>query len=395
MKIPTRLQSLFLRLPTLVGVECVYRQQQWSFNVVVLSRQKNTLRVEQAALGVSSVQNVAKYAGDNPVFLVINGQGQIHKTAPATQQIQDLLPSANPSDFYWQVQTWNQQSVWSIVRRNLIDDCLKLFIDNKLIPFDIQLGSFIISNTINLWKQSHIFNTETQQLDWDNSQFINQPAQEYRIFRLEDQQIDERTLVAFAAALQAGISSLSVQHDLATIEQQRNEFLHKQAFQKLGVGIIAFFFAALLINSMLFFDYQQKVSDLEIEWSAKSSLAATRDSLRARQQRASELWENNPNTATHTAWYADQIAATLPKQIALNQLVLFPAEEKSPTATSEQTWQTFQSNKIRIQGTCTNSIYYQQWKKRLQTLPFVQGINQLNYQDIHEDLATFSLELNL
>jgi len=383
----------YLFMPNkLIGVECVYRQQQWLFHLVVLIfTKKDQLEIEKTVLSLTSIEEVAKIIEKNPILISINGQGLLHRAASGQSSLQDIFPSAKNEDFYWQIQTWNTVSYWSIIRTTMLQECLQLFQNQGIQILDIHLGAFVIAKAKNLWQNVSEFRTETCTLDWHNSQYSNVANQQFQELTLGKQRLSEQGLCAFATALKFSILPSQIQANIEFVQAQRKDWFYQQSFKKGAIAAIFFFFGLLLTNSYFFFEYQGRYEQLETEWDSKKGLVKLRDTLRSQISKVDAL--DKIPLDSKTSWYADQIGESLPAAIRLTNLILFPSEKPNPNA--EKTWQRFTDNRIEIAGVSTSSIYYQQWKKRLQALPFIQKIEQISYQDIDENTSAFTIFLEI
>ena len=102
----------------------------------------------------------------------------------------------------------------------------------------------------------------------------------------------------------------------------------------------------------------------------------------------------NLNKNSKTSFYADQIAASVPKGIQFSVLDIFPLIEKQNNFQENQL-QEFKQNIILIKGLSKSSTVYNQWVRKLKKLDWIKTVDHLDYKDVDRNNAEFELRLGI
>jgi len=146
-----------------------------------------------------------------------------------------------------------------------------------------------------------------------------------------------------------------------------------------------------LVNYFMFSSYQESNASLETELFAQEILVQQRDTLKAQYMRKSEVFGNGEQS--NLSFYADRLASSLPSSIELVELAIYPQVKTSYYDEREQP--NYQTGKIVVEGQCFGIVYYNNWKRALKELDWVESLHHISYQDIDEDTGAFTLEITV
>ena len=101
------------------------------------------------------------------------------------------------------------------------------------------------------------------------------------------------------------------------------------------------------------------------------------DSLQKEVQGKQAFLENNTlNQLSKTSYYADEIARTLPSDIQLTTLNIFP-KQKEKRSTENKLPQFNQT--IIIKGKTQETLSFNEWKQALEALDWIQKVNIISF----------------
>lgn len=158
-------------------------------------------------------------------------------------------------------------------------------------------------------------------------------------------------------------------------------------------GILTLFFI-LLLNFLLFQNAGSKFNILSIEFAKYQKKVNTLNQLQADYDAKKDIVANlNLNTRNTNTYFIDQIAATVPSNIKLHVLNLFPINKERDGL--EFNYKT-NKNLIQISGECSSPLVLNGWYKELRKFDFVFEIEDQQYKyDNIEGMAIFSFNIRL
>lgn len=400
------INNILYRSQRVAGIEYLQTNQGFIWQVVVMEIEKKKAIFHKTAAKLDSLQAVKEVIGkDTPVFLSINSRSVVHKKVTGTSgsdanALQQVFPNAALDDFYIQRLEIQGGEIVSIARCDAINQILDSIVSEGLSVLHLSFGPFPVSNLLPLLPtqdsialSSHILSLQQQQIS-DFQSHSTPISGSQRIGETDN--LENELLVAAAMAV-LGLSDLRAAGiPAALITQQQSEFLYKKMFQALGLGVLGFFFIALLASYLLFSNYQTANVKLETQLQHKEFLLKQRDTLRAQYQRQSTFFgDNKSGKLSKLSFYADQLAASLPSTIQFTTLQIFPEIIDKNRSATEAVIPKYESSIIRIKGTCRGSVFYNNWKKGVQELFWVGELHNLHYQDLDEDTGAFELEIKV
>lgn len=292
-----------------------------------------TLKLSGDLLSVSSkkenlknITHFAKHFKPGPVALCLTGKGILTKevkNALVTDKlvVQLVMPNANPDEFYFQLHSKEQQTMVSLIRKTSADEILSELSDQGFQVVALSLG----------------------ELDDDP---------------------------AYKAAFQVLLNQ-------EIIEVQDMKFSHnrRQMFAKARVLGIAVVFGSILIallgiNFLLSGYFEGKADQLALKRNATGIEIKKFQEMEGDVARKAVL-------ITHTgwsggyplAWLTDQLMASKPAAITLQQLSINPlTSAKSQGAASTETYEV---KKIIVSGICDDAATLNNWLFEIRSKNFV------------------------
>jgi len=401
-----KVKTLLAQSKVLVGIEVVQDGNDWVYHVAILERKGSKVGLHSYKLGLLSEEDVVEFIPDDvPVYIMFNIKGILHRQTTKTYEsldkyLENAFPNAKKEDFYGQV-TKQKTNTWvSIARKSLFDGVLQRSSDKKYFGDNV-MGLFL--GNIHCVLAQNLVESPLDELKTSNTQlvFFEKELHSHKItpyelllnpqeLRIGGESVPQCIVPAFLAPLSALYGeNLGVQAPI--IDTKREDYVYKKAFQLLGMAVLGFFFIALLVNYFMFSSYQESNASLETELFAQEILVQQRDTLKAQYMRKSEVFGSGEQSSL--SFYADRLASSLPSSIELVELAIYPQVKTSYYDEREQP--NYQTGKIVVEGQCFGIVYYNNWKRALKELDWVESLHHISYQDIDEDTGAFTLEITV
>lgn len=391
------------------GLEIVVLEAGFSFNLVVLRKNKEALEVIAKHSGLDSVEEVKSHLPQTlPLNIMIRGKGVIHKMVQnqyiidETRLVQAVMPNANQDEFYVDHTTAGQnQTLVSLIRKEHFNAILDPFISSGHFIVSACLGPFSMADLlINLIGMSEsnaqLIQTGGYEIACNAGviESIGKRTDAVSQYRIGNEGLDSNSVSAFGLALKFHISDLEELPTLTSaILHQRGEFVNKRLFQYTGIGMLAFFLTVLLVNVLSFTHYKNQYRELDtVSAAAIASLNQLRAMKAELELKEHLLASTGLSEAPRTSLHADRIAQTVPSTIELSLLSIGPLEKRI----TEDHKPLFNQEQIVIAGKCQRTTDLNSWVKTLAGLPWVRDVSVTDFSGLGKGTSgEFELVLKL
>ena len=384
------------------GIEIVEWGSTPIFHVVVLEIAKEEVVTVEKVMdcqgfeGLNDFFKKLKNGKNIPLHLVLSQRGIIHKQLPhiGNNPLQQALPNAKTTDFYYHV--YDFLNVVSVVRLSVVNEILKGFEVQQFHVLNISLGDFGIYHLLPFIRDNENIQTATHQYHFEknnNGYHLRQFEKvaidvENETITLGEERQDSRLLGAFAAAFDGLMIRTPINQPIELLENAQSEFVQKQLFKISGFSVLGIFFIALLINFLLFSNYTDANQVLQLEVNLQQNTLQQLDSLKKEVEGKQAFLQNNTlNQTSKNSYYADEIAQTLPNDIQLTTLNIFPKQKEKRSA--ENTLPQF-NQEIIIKGKTKESLSFNDWKKELENLDWTKSVKIIGFGE-DDGISVFEL----
>ncbi len=300
------------------------------------------------------------------VFLVYSGNQVITKEVAVindpNKQVKTAFQSLDLTDFYFEIYTKDGKASVAICRKPVIDEL------------------------INTLKQKKIFVT-----DFSLDGLLAESFQEV----LHDQQLEvtETYEPAFNGAYTLASKNRKTQTGFSEAGQQLYQTYAQERFYKLGLpAAVGFILVALIINFLFFNSYYGQVEELRqlssLNESQRENLINLREEVAKKEQLLKDVARSS---GSKSSYYLDQIAATLPEALLLDEFNYQPLIK----AIKEDQPIELEPNTIIIKGTTRENRELSQWISQLENLDFVKQIAITDLEQLDNKESSFELKLDL
>ena len=386
-------------------VEILLQGERVRYRQIGLKITKEVITITNTAEATKNLEAVlATIKSRTPLILLVNGYGILHRSLTSLsfsdQEIAGkVLPNANAKDFIIQKTENGSNLLVSIIRKNIIEEQIKLFKSLEQWPIAIAVGNFHLKNIIPFIEstdqiatdfQSLHFNTNTGLIDsFEKKQATDNQSKKILI---GDDQISESLVSAYGAAfsLLAGMTTAC-----KVTETIKEDHLWAKFFNKgklIAGGIVA---SILLLNTLCFYNFKDKKADLQKTIYTYQDQFSQLDSMRSSLSKQRLFLKNTRlNGFSKSSYYADQLGHSIPKGISLEELVIFP-EKKQKKPVKKDKLIDYDYQKITLKGKSDNSIQYNDWITNLKDLPWISKVTHINYQELQNEAGKFETEITI
>ena len=375
---------------------------KYDISMLVLKKTKSTIEVEKTINKLSSIQEITNHiTASIPVILSIGGRGIIHKEAEKENgevNWLQLFPNTQKKDFYSQsFDIADNNSYFSIIRKELVDNILQEFKMHKIFIVDFFLGPVSINqiipflNSDKLKIPNYLIDINKDNKLIQNFKYTGSADDNEIDYFIENEKIQSDVLIPYANAISYYIGVENISTDIEKIEFEKKEFIYKQLVSILFFGFLGILFLILLINFILFDTYKNKKNGAAVQLAHNKELINRLEKLQ-KDLKVKEEIINNADILSSTKWsyYADRIAISLPSKISLTEMVINPLSKKVEPGNEVL----FIKNIIEISGKTSSSIYLNDWIKILNQEDWISDIEIINFtQENKYSAGEFSIKV--
>jgi hypothetical protein len=292
--------------------------------------------------------------------------------------LQQYLPGIHLSDFFIQLFVQENNTLFaSIQRREQLTSLIK-DIEVKLPELsDVYIGCSAVTAITGLVSNFNYLQPNLNRVELQND-FVAQiiPTSEPRDqseIEIGGLNMSSKNLLSFSS----GFAYLTNQVLYKTVDteqfQWRQKHLEKNKFKLALTFFLSFGFALCLINFLLFSNYFSQTQKLDSELGLYQDKYDKINELLTNYEKKKSLIEETGLLENYFfSTYTDKIAATLPKEVVLTDLVFNPVME---TDLSEDSLMNFNKKLLMIKGNCNKSLLINEWVNVLKTQNFIKDVN--------------------
>jgi Tfp pilus assembly protein PilN len=370
------------------GIEIQFLSGGMALHLVVLKRKGQQVVMEKSVSNLVNLEKISEHlTNDIPLAVAFTGKGILHRRVavdPASDSktvLSKALPNASLKEFYIQmVSAVQDEQFVSVLRKSSVDATLEQ-LQNKFSVVGCSIGPLSVINILSLLDETENklrFGNHT--IDLHNHLpediFFDEKFSEGQSFNIGGQKVEGKSMVAFSAAFQQLLSE--EQRADATIESLisgKEDFLQRKLFKTCGIALLVTILFLLLGNYFVFSHYWKKKQELESKLQTDGGAFTDLRNLEKQVQlKRSFLEQAGLLNQTNHSYYADQIAAELPREIILTRMTLSP-RLKLPEEDSIG----FKPGRVEIDGSCSQSVVLNKWLQNLKMKKWVRNATLESY----------------
>lgn len=163
-------------------------------------------------------------------------------------------------------------------------------------------------------------------------------------------------------------------------------------FKSIGLGLLMLILCALFTNYLYQNHLNNAIAQLESDLSMSNSNLSMLDRLEQEKERKEQLIASAGTASPRfLSYYLDEIARTVPSTVDLQELSLFPLQEKLKNKQKVE----IDYNQALVLGNTPNNMILDDWIEQMDRFEWIAAIELLNYSKMNEDEASFKLLITL
>jgi hypothetical protein len=377
-----------------------------SISACSIAASSQQLDIDKKILDLSVIDDLKKsFPAKLPMALNISGKGVLYRKIERVEEIDQrnfnqILPNANPDDFYVQNFVSGNQSFVSIIRKRDADKWVSSINDQDFEILSLSLGPFPvdqITSQLNVYGNDFTFNGNAiyrdEQGNWTDYKYDETALSPFAL-KVESEGIHEKLLLPYAAAFQLILAGKleTVQANVPSLDNALQRKIGNNKFKVKAFAIISVFFVLLLINFILFSWLNSANSDLISQVSVFTQNTNSQQDINQQIKEKEGVlqglgWEDGVNKSA----LVDQLSSLVPNEITLNEISVDPLDINSSRI---QKILVFFSRRIRITGFSDKIIPVNEWIARMKTRHWVKDVQIENYVFNNEmNTGEFSITL--
>jgi Tfp pilus assembly protein PilN len=353
-----------------------------SYQVLELTKKRRELVISKQENYTSQKAVFESLKNKKHLFLILNNEQILFKSIPLTAGISEdrLVKTAFPTivleDFYVEVLKNNTTSFIAICRKDVIDTLIQEYAAKGIFVIDFSLGNLAVKNVQSYLQESQI-STSNACIILENNKIetieIKTPIQE--IYHINGLEIPSKYILVLAGVL--SYYSNEIYTYSSAIKKRLTNVYKQHRFFALGLqSSLGFLFGLLLINYLVFINYQKKVSELQTEVLINESYKKQLTSLNDLVTKKKKIVESISSASNSRAiWYVNEISKTVPSSLYLDEIKYQPLEKPI----KDEKPIVFKNDEITVKGISRNDEDLIAWKSSLEKQTWVEQISFMNY----------------
>lgn len=342
-----------------------------NYEVLSLKKDSNELTVLKKEATKDKNRLIKLIDVKKPVVLLLNGKGVLNKK----------IDFSNESDLAWQ-KNIDYNSIFhtsyktekalfvSFCRKNVLEDWLTFFQENKIQFIDFYLGNFTTSILKEQLNQSNVFSNSTELIFNENElvDFIKNEVVPSTDYLIGEEKLNSFSLPTYATGINFFVKSESISKsvlDIANIEEQ----LYKKAFNVIGITMLIGFFISLLISYFGIQYYASKNAELNIRnvYSNKAFQQIV-DLENQKKDKEAIIKDVGLLSNKFLTYYDYELLQSIPNEISLSNVNVNPIKNEVKNNKKIE----LSVGLIEIEGLTVDEVAFNNWLKRIKEFDWVQ-----------------------
>jgi Tfp pilus assembly protein PilN len=371
---------------------------------VVLSKRKHILEVEKSGTVKEDLSILPTLLPVSiPIVLSLAGKGILHKKVQ--QQGSDKLklfdyvfPNARITEYAVQYQPCADNGIYvSVIRKDQAERLVKEIADMGYSVLSMSLGSFAVApllkaiefpnGQLSAGKHQSVIDKGTV------SEYSYTANETIETIDIGDQKISSVLLTAYAMGFQYLVAGIEkIETTLELFDQAQSDYREKRVFKVLSAGGLIFFFALLVINTIAYSLLSESNNRLSAEYGSLQHVTVSNkkgtEEFNRKEAFLSQAGWLNPAAISY---YSDRIASSLPDEIQLTSLAVYPFDEQISRKNKKEI---FEPNMILVKGVSRKPTDINRWVKLLNEYSWIKQIKVQDYTFDHKTgTGNFSLHI--
>ena len=368
-----------------------------NFHLLALKRKKQELDILKKDVFTNFDDLILALKSCKHLFLIINSDKvlikMVHFTHIAKESVvKTAFPNISINDFYYEVFDNGTSSLVSICRKEVVHETVILFQEKGISVIQFSLGNTSFQKLLPFLNDFHFHSSngvfevkDHKVIEWSKSKESSKNYDVNGLTVTSNQLLPLAGIVSYCNGIDQSLEQ-KVQRNLVIDYQQKRIF---QLGTRLGLG---FLFITLIINFLLFNNYNTQVSELKSELAMnevyKKQLLRVKDLVTKKKRMVERM---NSVSNSRVVWYFDEIAKSVPRTISLDQLEYQPLlrsiKKDKPI--------TYETNKMIVAGVTKDDSDLTYWINLLEKKDWIQKVTIKDIGGENTQLTSFDFVVHL
>lgn len=307
--------------------------------------------------------------------------------ADPEKALQNVIPGAKADDFFIQCSSENQND-FEFVNAHEVNQVV-----SELSAVGIHVTSIVLEKAAlhalynNLEKRVP---GVIHEINNDGIVSAVQPDHEARI-TIEGKTRNAYEILAFGALLR-GFDTTALEWNVPVeVLGNQKESEGKQLLKRVTVGSVVVILLVSLINLFLFQSYTNELAEVDKKLYSSNATQERLQALTSQVEIQNELLSGLNRIQPKTgAYFLDQLAQRIPKQVNLSYLGLEP-----PKKIKSRKKIIFAANELIVEGRTVSTLALNNWIEDIGDMENVTDVKLLSYEDNKENRGKFKLQIHL
>ncbi len=347
--------------------------------------------VEQPGRFDTLEEVIAHYGKSRAYHLHVVGSGVLSRRIESLPNYMDeLVINGNPDEFIFSVYDDGSALLASFFRRSAIGEMLEQLGEQKIHLLGISAGLspvLCLAEDLHIHLDHSLVKEQGKIVSFGRAEKASQRTQFEGSFVTAEQLIIAGLIRQYMEPCEEYMSS-EVTH-FAPADENYRQF---NQFRIMGVVIVSGILLALVVNYFYVNHLNSQIAQLETDLSVSNENLALLNRLEEEKTRKEQLVLNaGVNSPRFLSYYLDEIGKTVPEQINLQELLVFPLEGKMKNKQKVEV----NREAIRIAGSTPDNEVLDDWIERMDRFEWVKGIELMNYLKNEGNRSDFLIMITL
>lgn len=372
-----------------------------AYHRLILKKVKNTFVIVDKSSFTSLETCLENTDQKKPVLLHINHEQTLFKTVEFScknylEAAKSSYPSLETEAFYIQFTQSPKTSLISLVRKETVDNWLRIYKEHKIALIGFSIGNGPMTRLAAHTEENQLESANARLLFDEENNLLSAnplPMTKSKDYKLDGLVIPQTHLGGFAALL-CFYSTRKTPHsnfEPTNALLLRNHLQNRIFYWGLRSALL-FIFVLLSVHlgasSLLSKQIERMERELTSTQGYEQNTEALRLSIEQKKKLIETLTENSNSTVSY---YLDQIGASVPKSVRLLKLAYQPLLKRSKPSEKIEV----DKGSIFLSGTTHNGEHFTKWMRSLKAKKWIQSIAVIDYNKGKNKQTNFKIVLKL
>ncbi len=386
----------FITHPTYMGIEIVDDVDKGTvYHFIELKNEEDELELSKTQSNLSFGELIELVPKRSQIALVVNQNFVLTKSIQGKQEEKQALTSAFPNtdvnSFFYEVYKSDHSTFVSICRKNKIDEIINRFLKHQIAVTSLSFGNPIASVLKDINQRGHIHTSNAKVEISDNDfNITKEEVSDAENYFFEGLEIGSPNVLSFCAALNLFFKNFGTKTNFESLVSKQASFYKNinfnYNFPRLSLAVV---FVILIINTVFYFNYSDKVEPLLVYDSSIQNRLNELEELKNEVERIEKSANKISNQNTdETIYFINQVLKSLPNTIILSELNYQPVSKSIKKGEDLM----LAEDLISLKGQTNSNKSLSDWLLELENYEWVEDIV---ITDFKNDSSEGQFELNL